>query len=306
MAEKNQRVILRHLIEEDDEKPTLGVWKLAYADFTTAMMAFFLLLWLLGSTDSSGLKGISEYFNTPSKIAMLGGDAPSSVPNMIESRGFNDVPGNSNVQNDLLIRSQIALRAAREEQDMFNLKGAAADIEEQMDTQGGLLAEMKDQIQIEVIPEGLLIQIVDKNNRSMFSPGGTDLLPHMKEIIKELVPVINSVDNMVSVYGHTDSTPYPSDAYTNWELSSGRANSTRRQIEINGVDKSRIFKVVGLASSEPLLKDDPKNAVNRRIGIVLMKKSLTSADIGEIAQARKEGVVKPSVNEKSTFDSLNF
>lgn len=309
--QKNKPLIKRVTVSEDeDQAPTLGVWKLAYADFVTAMMAFFLLLWLLSSESNNGLKGISEYFNTPTKVALLGGDAPSNVPSQIESRGFNQIPGNTNTKNDLLIRSKIAYDEAKYKEETIRFEAAKGGLEDRLDMKSsdgtGSNLDMSS-VQIDVTPDGLHIQISDNQNRPMFRSGSAELMPHMMTVIGELAKVVRPMSNKVSIYGHTDAAPYPSNArgYSNWELSSDRANSTRRELISRGLAEDQIYRVVGYADSRPLLPENKFDSRNRRIEIILMRDSVYEKEM----QAESDSMqTQKAVDSRRsmTFDELNI
>ncbi len=255
-----------------------GAWKIAYADFVTAMMAFFLLMWLLGSTSQGDLKGISDYFNTPLKVALAGGSGSGDSSSVLRGGGKDLSRSNGQVKNGdtLPTRKTINFQAAKAEVARHEavklgtlkdrLAGALSD--------NPKLAAYRDQIRLDITSEGLLIQIVDEQNRPMFDTGRAALKDHTREILREIGRLLNEVENKISLSGHTDATPYASGEkfYSNWELSADRANASRRELVAAGMDDAKIMRVVGLAASVPFQRDDPLHPTNRRISILVMNK----------------------------------
>ncbi len=253
-----------------------GSWKVAYADFVTAMMALFLLLWLLETTPKEDLKAMEGYFQSPSMIQAAGG-ASSAV---IDMGGGMDAPKG---EGGTILKTNPKESSADidvTDEDMENRKKSSS-----FDTLMQKLKEnilnhptlhsFKDQIYLDVTEEGLRIQIVDQKNRPMFDSGKERLKPYAQVILREIGKVISEVPNKISITGHTDSRPYTGKKnYSNWELSSDRANAARRELVKNILDEERIIRVVGLADSEPFLPDDPDAPINRRISIVVTDKKI--------------------------------
>ncbi len=255
-----------------------GQWKIAYADFVTAMMAFFLLMWLLGSTTKGDLEGIAEYFRTPLKVALTGGSGSGDSSSVIRGGGRDLTRTEGQVkQGDLPTEKRIInLKAAEAElhrAELERLKALKARIEAAIDG-SPLLRQFRSQIRIDITDEGLRIQIVDEQNRPMFDLGSARLQPYTREILHEIGRVLNEVENRISISGHTDDRPYAlgERGYSNWELSADRANASRRELIAGGMREDKVFRVVGVAASIPLDKSDPANPVNRRISIVVMNK----------------------------------
>lgn len=255
-----------------------GTWKIAYADFVTAMMAFFLLMWLLGSTSKGELQGIAEYFQTPLKVALAGGSGSGDSSSVIQGGG-----------RDLTRReSQIKKGDIKAQKKTINLKAAEAELErlefskmkamqnklEKAFEASPSLKDYKKQLLIDMTTEGLRIQIVDAQNRPMFATGKAVLLPYMRDILREIGKTLNAVPNKISLSGHTDAKPYPlgEKGYSNWELSADRANASRRELVAAGIDEGKVVRVVGLSSSVLLDQNDPFNPINRRISIIVMNK----------------------------------
>jgi chemotaxis protein MotB len=260
-----------------------GAWKIAYADFVTAMMAFFLLMWLLGSTTKGDLEGISEYFKTPLKVAMQGGSGSGDSSSVIKGGGA-----------DLTRKTgQIKRGETEAEKKSYNLKAAQAELERR-ETENlkqlkkrlevaidakPTLKQFKRQLLIDITSEGLRIQIVDEQNRPMFNLASAELQPYTKIILHEIGQVLNDVQNRVSLSGHTDAKPYANRerGYSNWELSADRANASRRELIAGGMAEEKMLRVVGLASSVPFSNAGPHEPVNRRISIIVMNKRTEDA-----------------------------
>lgn len=255
-----------------------GAWKIAYADFVTAMMAFFLLMWLLGSTAKGNLQGIAEYFQTPLKVAMAGGDGSGDSSSVIKGGGKDlSLREGQSRKGDLDIPKKTynlqAAEAALAKQDAERLKGLKDKIEMLIEA-NATLRQYKNQLLLDITSEGLRIQIVDEQNRPMFASARADLQSYTREILHEIGRALNDVPNKISLSGHTDAAPYGSGekGYSNWELSADRANASRRELIYGGMDETKVLRVVGLSSSVLYDKNDPLNPVNRRISIIVMNK----------------------------------
>ena len=265
-----------------------GAWKIAYADFVTAMMAFFLLMWLLGSTAKGELQGISDYFSSPLKVAMTGGDGSGNSSSVIPGGGndLSKVHGQvrrSDSDSEKARRQSIdTARAERAKQDAQRIKTLQAKIDALI-TENPRLNEYKSQIRIDVTPDGLQIQIVDDQNRPMFDSGSAMVKPYMRDILREIGAALNGVENRVSLAGHTDAVPYSNSdrGYSNWELSSDRANATRRELVAAGMPDAKLGRVVGLAASDLLEPDNPRSAANRRITITVLTREAEERLMGK-------------------------
>ena len=257
-----------------------GAWKVAYADFVTAMMAFFLLLWLISATTEEQKEGIADYF-TPSTVTqsnsgsgmILSGRTMSEEGALVSDRapvGINmSLPSPSGPANDREVQDLAKELAEREQRDFEDaeekLKAAVSAIPE--------LAELADQVLVDYTPEGMRIQLVDARETAMFKLGSSEPKERTRELLKLVAQTIQDLPNKVAVKGHTDATPFTSrDDYSNWELSADRANASRRVLEEAGLGDERIGQVVGRAAQDPLLPEDPENARNRRISIVLLNR----------------------------------
>ncbi|HEY1328106.1 MAG TPA: flagellar motor protein MotB [Casimicrobiaceae bacterium] len=253
-----------------------GAWKIAYADFVTAMMAFFLLMWLLGSTTKGDLEGIAQYFRTPLKVALQGGSGSGDSSSVIQGGGRDLTRTNGQVakaekpiENKTL--NLQAAQAAIEQQEMDRLRDLKRRIEIAIENSPTMRA-FRNQIKVDLTPEGLRIQIVDEQNRPMFDIGSAVLKDYTREILRELAVVLNSVSNRISLSGHTDAKPYAGGdrGYSNWELSVERANASRRELVAGGIEEKKIVRVVGLGSAVLLDRTDPFNPQNRRISITVL------------------------------------
>ena len=256
-----------------------GAWKIAYADFVTAMMAFFLLMWLLSSTSKAKLEGIAEYFKTPIKVAMQGGTSVSERSSVIKGGG-KDV-----TKKEGEVRKVLDLSDAQKElekREKAQLEALKRKIEAAIDA-NPMLKQFKKQLLLDITSEGLRIQIVDEKNRPMFSMASATLQPYTRDLLREIGRMLNDVPNRVGLSGHTDNVIYSTGerGYSNWELSSDRANASRRELVQGGMQEAKVLRVVGLSSAVPMDKAHPDNPINRRISIVVMNKRAEQAVTGE-------------------------
>ena len=288
MAEKKLQPIIIKRVKKGGHAAHGGAWKIAYADFVTAMMAFFLLMWLLGSTAKGELQGISDYFSSPLKVAMTGGDGSGNSSSVIPGGGndLSKVHGQvrrSDTDSEKARRQSIdTARAERAKQDAERIKTLQAKIDALI-TENPRLNEYKSQIRIDVTPDGLQIQIVDDQNRPMFDSGSAMVKPYMRDILREIGAALNGVENRVSLAGHTDAVPYSNSdrGYSNWELSSDRANATRRELVAAGMPDAKLARVMGLAASDLLEPDNPRSAANRRITITVLTREAEERLMGK-------------------------
>jgi len=255
-----------------------GAWKIAYADFVTAMMAFFLLMWLLGSTTEGDKKGIADFFNAPLKVALLGGSGAGDSSHVVRGGGQDlsrttgqvkegDVPSKRKLLN---IK---ALEAEQKRAEVTRLEALKKKVEDAL-AASPKLAAMRSQIRLDMTRDGLRIQIVDEQSRPMFDSGSAIVKPYMRELLREIGHVLQDVPNRITLEGHTDAQPYSGGdrGYSNWELSSDRANASRREIVAGGLPEDRMLLVQGLASSNLFVPAEPANPMNRRISIIVMNR----------------------------------
>jgi len=288
MADEGQRPIIVKRIKKTAGGHHGGAWKIAYADFVTAMMAFFLLMWLLGSTSKGDLEGISEFFKNPLKVAMSGGSGSGDSSSVIKGGGTDLTRRNGQVKKGDIETNKKTYdlndaRAALEKAEGERLKTLKMKIESVIEA-NPTLKKYQNQLLLDITSEGLRIQIVDEQNRPMFALAKATLQPYTSDILHVLGMVLNDVPNRIGLSGHTDSTPYYSDAgYSNWELSADRANASRRALVVGGLADEKILRVVGLAAAAPLDRADPFNPINRRISIIVMNKRTEDAVMRDAA-----------------------
>ncbi|BAL25562.1 flagellar motor protein MotB [Azoarcus sp. KH32C] len=271
-----------------------GAWKIAYADFVTAMMAFFLLMWLLGSTAQGDLEGIADHFQNPLKVSFQGGTGSGDSSSIIQGGGEDltrslgqrkrgEVEGKRSINLDAAKGREIfrdvgdkeGMDAARERARLEDLKGRIEAIVEA----DPKLRSFRNQILIDITSEGLRIQIVDEKNRPMFNSASDELLPYTRDLLRAIGRALNDVPNRLSLSGHTDAARYAGGerGFSNWELSANRANASRRELIAGGLDPARVARVVGLAETVPFKKEDLYDASNRRISIVVMNRKTEEA-----------------------------
>ncbi|MBB1075818.1 flagellar motor protein MotB [Rhodoferax sp. 4810] len=263
-----------------------GAWKIAFADFATAMMAFFMLLWIMGSTTKEQKAAISEYFRNPSAFvgrshsaSQAQGDGTGARPSIMSFSGAVDMAPET--PNTAILNEEQAeqVLAARDQERLEELN----DQIQEATNKNMALQSFKDQLLIDIVPEGLRIQIVDKENRPMFDLGSAQLKDYTEQILKELAVLINKVPNHISLTGHTDARPLLIQNYSNWELSTDRANAARRALIAGGMQGDKIGRVVGFSDTIPFDKTNLNNPINRRISIIVMNKRTEDAMYREAA-----------------------
>ena len=264
-----------------------GAWKVAYADFVTAMMAFFLLMWLINTTTPEQKRGIADYF-APESVsrsesgvgALLAGTAPTTDgasgqgtltiktqlrPRETEQKSEGNAKGEST--------SNSRTNAVQSSRDNAALEQAAARLRQAMQDQPDL-AELSKNVLIDDTPEGVRIQLVDQDQRSMFEPGSAQPTDRIKRLLQEVAKIVNDLPNRISIAGHTDGESFRGPGgYSNWDLSAARGNASLKVLEDAGVAENRFAEVVGKAGSEPLYPDNPYASANRRISIVLLREA---------------------------------
>ncbi len=258
-----------------------GAWKIAFADFATAMMAFFLVMWLMSSATPEQKKLISGYFQDPI------GFTESASPHVIDLGG-TPTPSPDRTLNPELEPAQSEAQIDSDQVETFaeqlereRLELLLQELQNKVD-ENPELQKFKDQILFEITQDGLRIQIMDAENRPMFALGSAQLQPYFEDILLALVDTIAAVPNKISVSGHTDAKPFSGRSdFGNWELSAGRANAARRTLVIGGYPEDQIARVVGYASSALFDRKDPLNPVNRRIDILVLTKKAQRSIEGE-------------------------
>jgi chemotaxis protein MotB len=271
-----------------------GAWKVAYADFVTAMMAFFLLMWLINTTTPEQKRGIADYF-APQSIAQTlsgsGGVLGGKVMGQESSRAggapsvFEKNSPSSPTSRSKSNQSALSQGGAEDRPDNANDDSAsqstqdgefahAAEAIHQAIRDNPDLAQLSKQVILDETPQGLRIQLVDQDGRPMFRPGTAEPMPYAKKLLGEVAKIVDRLPNRVSISGHTDSTPFQGpDGATNWELSAARANAGRALLVAGGLASDRIYEVAGKAGSEPLLPEDPRASSNRRLSILLLREA---------------------------------
>lgn len=215
-----------------------GAWKVAYADFVTAMMALFMVLWLVSTADSSLKKGIADYFRQPPGV-------------------FDTLAPTGNLSYE---RKDSFLEPLEELQERLSQEIEALDN----------YNDIKNQVRLSITPEGLLIDVLDSDRRAFFESGSAEVRPLLRHILEKLVPHIQKLPTKIMISGHTDAHVYRNNAFfSNWELSAARALNTRREMEKMGLPMAMIDRIIGYADSAPLLPNDPYNPANRRISILV-------------------------------------
>ena len=285
-AKKLQPIIIKR-VKKGGHVAHGGAWKIAYADFVTAMMAFFLLMWLLGSTSEGDKKGLSDYFQSPLKVAMQGGSGAGASQSVINGGG-NDLTQTAGQSKrgdggDPKARklSGDQAKVNRAKVDAQKLAELSAKISALISS-NPKLAEFSDQIKLSITPDGLQIQIVDDQKRPMFDSGSATVKPYMRDILQEIGRALADVDNKVSLDGHTDQSAYSGGArgYSNWELSADRANASRRELVAAGMPDNKVARVMGLASSILQDEENPRSPSNRRISITVMTREAEERLLG--------------------------
>ncbi|MEE9331370.1 MAG: flagellar motor protein MotB [Methylophilaceae bacterium] len=308
MAEQPVRPIIVKKIKKVAAGHHGGAWKIAYADFVTAMMAFFLLMWLLGSASKGQLEGIESYFKTPLKVALMGGPSVGASDSILKGGGkdltrkqmqVKPEDGSKEKEKEPDLKDIQKALEAKEKLQLENLK---EKIEKTIDS-NETLKKFKKQLLLDITSEGLRIIIVDELNRPMFNSARAELQPYAKKILQEMGKTLNDVPNRISLSGHTDATPFSTGeiAYSNWELSADRANASRRELVAGGMDEFKLMRVVGLSSAALYDKENPFNPINRRISIIVMNRQAEERVIKDesavkVTKAQDAGNIAASVN----------
>ena len=254
-----------------------GAWKIAYADFVTAMMAFFLLMWLLGSTTEGDKKGLQDYFQSPLKISLLGGGSGAGDASSVVKGGGTDLTHTNgqvrkgDIEAEKKTFNLQALKATQAQAEQERLHALKQRVQTVIDA-SPQLRSLKSQVRLDMTRDGLRIQIVDDQKRPMFDSGSDQVKNYMRDVLRAIGGVLTEVPNRLTLEGHTDATPFPGGVagYSNWELSSDRANASRRELVAGGLHDDRVLRVQGLAASIPFDRQDPFNPVNRRISLIVM------------------------------------
>jgi chemotaxis protein MotB len=281
-AKKLQPIIIKR-VKKGGHAVHGGAWKIAYADFVTAMMAFFLLMWLLGSTTEGDKKGIADYFASPLKLALMASGSGAGDASHVLKGGGQDLSRSTGQVKGGEIeapKSTINLHQLKEEQiraEVARLEDLKKRMEDKI-AKNPKLQGLASQILLEMTQDGLRVQIIDQDNKPMFASGSAAVQPSMREVLREVGSVLAEVPNRLTLEGHTDALPFGASAgaergYSNWELSADRANASRRELIAGGLPEDQVLRVQGLAASNPFDRTDPSAATNRRISIVVMTRA---------------------------------
>lgn len=302
-----------------------GAWKVAYADFVTAMMAFFLLLWLLNATTEEQKRGIANYFDpvSVSKSAqsgsggMLGGASfvspngpmsaqtsqmrvdsveglrPNSEGDDMQGDHKTNIRENAQEPTKTIEANEESIEKAHEKLEEERFKKAEAELRQAIQDSPDL-KELAENLLIEQTPEGMRIQIIDKTKKEMFPLGSAEMYDYTQKLIAEVGHVIQKLPNQIEIAGHTDAKPYKNKNNSNWELSAKRANASRRVLDENGVDPKRIEVVSGKADKDLLVPEEPESPMNRRISITMLKDSVVKNKKTKTAPISSQSSTDPS------------
>ncbi len=243
-----------------------GSWKIALADFMTALMALFLVMWILTAASKEQREAVADYFRTPLVVAMAGGDKPTASTSAIPGGGPDPIYSEGE-------RARIDMRQQTRPTDQQRrfFTDLQRRIESAIDADP-LLRQLKSQMRFDLTMEGLRIQVLDTEKRPMFKLGSDRVEPYMRELLRTIAPLLNELPNDLSISGHTDSLPYVGGTrgYSNWELSSDRANASRRELIAGGLDAKKLLRVSGVADRVEMPDIDEDNPINRRIELLVL------------------------------------
>lgn len=260
-----------------------GAWKIAFADFMTAMFAFFLVMWLLSTQNPKQLAGIASEFKMPLKVALSGGQKSSTSTSVIPGGGTDPTHADGEVKLS---------DPSPEADDVKSLDELKQRLDDMIEA-NPVLRQFRPQLLIDITPEGLRIQIVDSGKRPMFDRSSAIVMSYMRTILREIGPVLNEQPNKITLSGHTDATQYTQGdkSYSNWELSADRANASRRELIAGGMQDTKVLRVMGVASSMHLNQEDPFAPINRRISIVVLnKRAQTEIESANAANGANAGI----------------
>ncbi|WP_409307268.1 flagellar motor protein MotB [Pectobacterium sp. B1J-3] len=285
---KHQHPIIRKKRKSGHGAHHGGSWKIAYADFMTAMMALFLVMWLIAISSPAQLVQIAEYFRTPLKVALTSG---SKV-----SESSSPIPGGGNdpTQQEGEVKRTIKMDTPDAKMDDIRLNKLRERLDQLIEADPRLRA-LRPHLLIEMIDEGLRIQIIDSQNRPMFKTGSAQVEPYMRDILRAIAPILNDIPNKLSISGHTDDVQYAMGerGYSNWELSADRANSSRRELLVGGLSEGKVLRVVGMAATMKLKQSAAgSDAINRRISLLVLNKQAQTSIENENAESSAEMIDK--------------
>ncbi len=250
---KEQKIIIKKIKKQSAAGHHGGSWKVAFADFVTALMAFFLVMWLVTMVSPEKRARIAAYYKHFSLFDQSGSSFMEDNSEIMKESG-----GES---------SKVPQEFGESNSDIMSKEDLREMLKREIEAK---LADVKDQIIVDMFEGGVRIQMVDKEGNPLFALGSANLSSNAKKILNVIAENVKGIENKVSIEGHTDAISYSSNKYTNWELSTDRASAARRELENNGLNPDRLSRVAGYAATEPFVKDNPNDPKNRRISIILM------------------------------------
>lgn len=305
--EKPEQTIVIRRIKKSDHAPHGGAWKIAFADFALALMSFFLVLWLIESTTNLEKMAIAGYFSDPTNVGATGS---GGTPYVLDLQGRPLNVTNQGMNLSLVRQDEEPMVESPEIQDPEFVEVARMREMEAMETlRGRVEAEVdlnqqfewfKDSVSFTITEDGLMVQIIDRENRPLFDSGSARMRPYALEILWAMGRIFGTVSNKISVFGHTDSAPYSLDAYSNWELSSDRANAARRALVDGGVQPQQIAQIIGLGDSVPLDRENLRSPANRRIVILVLNETAEQRLDNQSEDIRRAGSVNPDLMPATT------
>lgn len=270
MRNTQQPIVIKKSANKGHHAPHGGAWKVAFADFTLAMMAFFMVMWIISSSSSQELevaaqqiRDYSIFEGTPNPFKFEGRGTPMNLevnPESLETTASSMLSGSSSESSFQDIVKQIDGESA----PLVAAKALIEEMSRQLDAEENL--------SVEIVPQGLRIRLHDDENRQMFDSGNSNMSPFFEDLIIALTPVFAEIDNKMVISGHTDSVPYGRFEYTNWELSGERAMTARQVLSIGGLSFDKILQVSGMSDKALVKPDEPSNSMNRRIELMLLTK----------------------------------